>query len=57
MIELKKLKLPEESLELTDKVIQNISIFRGMHRWGHILMGRATKQINQEDYLYIKELM
>jgi predicted RNA-binding protein len=57
MIELRKIKLPKESLEVTDKLIQNISIFKGKLRWGTILMGRATKQINQEDYLYIKELM
>jgi predicted RNA-binding protein len=56
-IELKKLKLPKEALEVTDKIIQNISIFKGLSRWGTILMGRATKQINQNDYLYIKELM
>jgi len=57
IIELKRLKLPKESLEVTDKIIQNISIFRGLSRWGTILMGRATKQINKEDYLFIKELM
>src|SRR3989344_1217088 len=55
-IKLKKLLIPKESIELTDKIIQNISIFKGLSRWGTILMGRATKQINQEDYQYIREL-
>jgi len=44
-------------MELTEKIINNISIFKGQKRWGTILMGRATKEISKEDYYYIKNIL
>lgn len=56
-ISLKKVLIPKEFLDLTEKMINNISIFKGMKKWGTILMGRATKEISKEDYYYIKEIL
>jgi predicted RNA-binding protein len=56
-IKLKKILIPKEFLDLTEKIINNISIFRGLPRWGVILMGRATKEIQQADFYYIKNIL
>ena len=56
-IELKKITIPKVVMELTEKIINNISIFKGQKRWGTILMGRATKEISKEDYFYIKNIL
>lgn len=56
-IELKKIMIPNELLELTDNIINQISIFKGIRKWGTILMGRATKEINEKDYYYIRRIM
>jgi len=56
-IELKKIIIPKSIMELTEKIINNISIFKGQKRWGTILMGRATKEISKEDYYYIKAIL
>ncbi len=56
-IELKKVVIPKAMMELTEKIINNISIFKGQKRWGTILMGRSTKEISKEDYYYIKNIL
>lgn len=56
-IKLKKILIPRELLELTEKIISNISIFKGLPRWGVILMGRATKEIEEADFYYIKNIL
>ena len=56
-IKLKKILIPRELLDLTEKIINNISIFKGKSRWGTILMGRATKEIEEADFYYIKNIL
>lgn len=56
-IKLKKILIPKEPLEFTKIIINNISIFKNRLRWGTILMGRATKEIKELDFYYIKNLI
>lgn len=55
-ISLDKVRVPKEPIEI-DKLVKNISIFKGMSRWGGALMGRPTRELNQRDYNYIKREM
>jgi len=53
LIKLSKIIVPKEPLDLTPDIIDNISIFQSRPRWGTVLMGRATKEITKEDYIYL----
>lgn len=56
-IKLKKVLIPKIPINVDDEVVRNISIFRGLVRWGTVLMGRAIKQITKEDYSFIENVM
>lgn len=56
-IRLKKIIIPKYTVDFTEKMINNISIFKKAMRWGTILMGRATKEITKEDYDYFEEIL
>ena len=47
----------EKPKTVSKAVINNISIFKGKSRWGTILMGRATKEIEEADFYYIKNIL
>ncbi len=54
-IKLKKIIIPENPMDFTKNMICRISIFKDKKRWGTILMGRATKEITQNDYKFLEE--
>lgn len=56
-IKLKKEVIPKECLDATEKIINNISIFKNSIRWGTILFGRSIKKITKEDYEFLKKQM
>jgi predicted RNA-binding protein len=56
-IKLKKIIVPKESIDFTDKMVSQISIFKNAMRWGTILMGRATKEITKQDYEYFEGIL
>tara|TARA_Y100000310_G_C20121989_1_gene551885 strand:- start:121 stop:537 length:417 start_codon:yes stop_codon:yes gene_type:complete len=56
-IKLKTVLIPRDSLDVTDRIVDNISIFKNAIRWGTILFGRSIKKIKKEDYEYIKRQM
>jgi predicted RNA-binding protein len=56
-IKLKKLLIPKQEIDVNEKIVQNISIFKNSLRWGTILFGRSIKKITKEDFVYIKSLM
>ena len=54
-IKIKKIIIPKEPIDFTERMVEEISIFKNLNRWGTILMGRATKEITKQDYEYFKE--
>lgn len=56
-IKLKKLIIPSQEMDVNEKIVENISIFKNSLRWGAVLFGRSIKKITTEDYDYIKSLM
>ncbi len=56
-IKLQKIITPKYTIDFTEKMINNISIFKKAMRWGTILMGRATKEITKKDYKYFEEIL
>ena len=56
-IKLKKILIPKYEIDVNEKIVQNISIFKNSMRWGTILFGRSIKKITREDFDYIKSLM
>ena len=56
-IKLKELLIPKQEIDVNEKIVQNISIFKNSLRWGTILFGRSIKKITKEDFVYIKSLM
>ena len=56
-IKLKSVLIPEYCLDVTDKIVDKISIFKNSIRWGTILFGRSIKKITKGDYEYIKKQM
>ena len=56
-IKLRKIFVPNHPLEFTKDMINQISIFKNKIRWGTILMGRATKEIEKTDFHYIKKIL
>jgi len=56
-IKLKSVLTPKNCLDVTDKIVDKISIFKNAMRWGTILFGRSIKKITKEDYEYIKKQM
>ena len=56
-IKLKMEFIPEECLNASEKVVNNISIFKDHVRWGTILFGRAIKKITKEDYEFLRKEM
>lgn len=56
-IKLKKIFIPNYPSEFKKNMVNNISIFKDKSRWGTILMGRATREINEQDYKYFEEIL
>ena len=56
-INLKKILIPNSELDVNDRIVENISIFKNSIRWGTILFGRSIKKITEKDYNYIKSLI
>jgi len=56
-VKIKKIIVPKSEIEVTDKIVQNISIFKNSIRWGTILFGRSIKKITKEDYNFVKSLI
>jgi predicted RNA-binding protein len=56
-IKLRKVCVPKEPVEFTKEMVGEVSIFKDKAHWGTILMGRATKEITEEDYNYFKEIL
>jgi predicted RNA-binding protein len=56
-IKLKTVFIPKYSLDVTNDIVDKISIFKNSIRWGTILFGRSIKRITKEDYEYIKRQM
>lgn len=56
-IKLKKILVPKYEIDVNEKIVKNISIFKNSMRWGTILFGRSIKKITKEDFEYIKSLM
>lgn len=53
-ISLVKILIPKQMMNIK-RIVQNISIFKGMKRWGGALMGKSVRELNRIDYFYIKE--
>jgi predicted RNA-binding protein len=56
-IKLKKILVPKSEIDVNEKIVNKISIFKNSIRWGTILFGRSIKKITEEDFEYIKSLM
>jgi len=56
-IKLKEILIPKYEVDVNEKIVQNISIFKNSMRWGTILFGRSIKKITKEDFEYVKSLM
>jgi predicted RNA-binding protein len=56
-IKLKKILIPKQEVDVNERIVQNISIFKNSIRWGTILFGRSIKKITKDDFNYIKSLM
>jgi len=56
-IKIKKINIPKNFIEINDKIISNLNLFKDSIRWGTILMGRSIKEFEKEDYGYLKSLI
>jgi len=56
-VKIKKILVPKVEIDVNEKIVQNISIFRNSMRWGTILFGRSIKKLTKEDYYFIKSLI
>jgi len=56
-IKLKKILVPKSEIDVNERIVDKISIFKNSIRWGTILFGRSIKKITKEDFGYIKSLM
>ena len=56
-IKLKKILIPKSEIDVNERIVDKISIFKNSIRWGTILFGRSIKKITREDFDYIKSLM
>ncbi len=55
--QLKNIIVPDEPIEVTEKIVEGLSIFRNKVRWGTLLMGRSIIKIPKSDYNYIKKVI
>ncbi len=56
-IKVKKEIIPDDFIEINDKIISNLKLFKDSLRWGTVLMGRSIKELDKEDYEYLKSLI
>lgn len=56
-IKLKKIIIPKYFIEINEKIVSNLRLFKDSLRWGAILMGRSIKELEKEDYDYFKNLI